>query len=239
MYSFPFNLRNSAAVQRESGPSIYSLKSTTTPRMMFMYWYHRKTSHKLNGWRLLEFLNSAVRIQPVCSIVSYLQCWNAFHSASQLSAYLSQSGLVNALPQSIPKSYSSALYKQRVEMLMVSLLQDQLLLHFVQGWIICFFKEWGDQSLKEFTPNNFYSPSCGSKPVGVSFLCWTQNKIFWRTKQLLVTTDSRERNTMEVNGVIASIFQNRNSYRFGKTWGWVNDDNIFILGWAIPLNTSV
>ncbi len=118
-----------------------------------------------------------------------------------------RAGWFNALPQSIPKSYSSALYKQRVEMLMVSLLQDQLLLHFVQGWIICFFKEWGDQSLKEFTPNYFYSP-CGSKPVGVSFLCWTQNKIFWRTKQLLVTTDSRERNAMEVNGVIASIFQN-------------------------------
>ncbi len=34
-----------------------------------------------------------------------------------------------------------------------------------------------------------------SKPVWVSFLCWTQNKIFWRTKQLLVPIDfSREIN---------------------------------------------
>ncbi len=34
-----------------------------------------------------------------------------------------------------------------------------------------------------------YSPSCCSKPVWVSFFCWTQNMIFWRmlvTKQLMV-----------------------------------------------------
>ncbi len=53
-------------------------------------------------------------------------------------------------------------------MLMVSLLQDQLLLHFVQGWIISFFKEWGDQSLKDQLlnffdpPKKFDLPSCGS-----------------------------------------------------------------------------
>ncbi len=26
------------------------------------------------------------------------------------------------------------------------------------------------------------------------------------------------------------------SYRFGNTWGWVNDDRIFLLGWTIPLS---
>ncbi len=30
-----------------------------------------------------------------------------------------------------------------------------------------------------------------------------------------------------------------NSYRFGSTWGRVNDDSIFILEWTIPLSTSV
>ncbi len=26
------------------------------------------------------------------------------------------------------------------------------------------------------------------------------------------------------------------SYRSGDTWGWVNDDRIFIFGWTVPLN---
>ncbi len=30
--------------------------------------------------------------------------------------------------------------------------------------------------------------------------------------------------------------EQRHSYRFGTTWGWVNDDRIFIFGWTIPLN---
>ncbi len=29
--------------------------------------------------------------------------------------------------------------------------------------------------------------------------------------------------------------EQRNSYSFGTTWGWVNDDRIFIFGWTIPL----
>ncbi len=29
--------------------------------------------------------------------------------------------------------------------------------------------------------------------------------------------------------------EQRHSYRFGTTWGWVNDDTIFIFGWTIPL----
>ncbi len=30
--------------------------------------------------------------------------------------------------------------------------------------------------------------------------------------------------------------EQRHSYRFGTTWGWVNDDRILIFGWTIPLN---
>ncbi len=29
--------------------------------------------------------------------------------------------------------------------------------------------------------------------------------------------------------------EQRHSYRFGTTWGWVKDDSIFIFGWTIPL----
>ncbi len=55
--------------------------------------------------------------------------------------------------------------------------------------------------------------------------------------------------TMEVNGApkqpgykLSSKYlplclaEHRNSYRFGTTWGWVNDDKFFIFGWTIPLN---
>ncbi len=57
--------------------------------------------------------------------------------------------------------------------------------------------------------------------------------------------------TMEVNGAtkqpgykLSSKYlplcsaEQRNSYRFGTTWGWVNDDRIFIFGWTIPLRSS-
>ncbi len=33
--------------------------------------------------------------------------------------------------------------------------------------------------------------------------------------------------------------EQRNSYRIGTTWGWVNDDRIFIFGWTIPLSLLV
>ncbi len=53
--------------------------------------------------------------------------------------------------------------------------------------------------------------------------------------------------TMEVNGApkqpdykLSSKYlplcsEQTHSYRFGSTWGWVNDDRIFIFGWTIPL----
>ncbi len=53
--------------------------------------------------------------------------------------------------------------------------------------------------------------------------------------------------TMEINGALKQASyklsskylslcsaEQRNSYRFGTTWGWVND-RIFIFGWTIPL----
>ncbi len=33
------------------------------------------------------------------------------------------------------------------------------------------------------------------------------------------------------------LYWRNKSYRFGLTWGWVNDDRIYIFGWTIPLST--
>ncbi len=83
--------------------------------------------------------------------------------------------------------------------------------------------------------------------------CRTQRKIFWRkfvTRLFWGTIDlhSREKNTMEINGAPELLCfphsseylplcsaEQRHSYRFGTTWGWVNDDRIFIFGWTVPL----
>ncbi len=57
---------------------------------------------------------------------------------------------------------------------------------------------------------------------------------------------------MEVNGApellcfphsseylpLCSVEQ-RHVYRFGTTWGWVYEDNIFVFGWTIPLKTGI
>ncbi len=69
--------------------------------------------------------------------------------------------------------------------------------------------------------------------------------LFWGT----IDFHSRRKNTMEVNGAPELLCfphsseylplcsaEQRNSYRFGTTWGWVNDDRIFIFGWTIPLS---
>ncbi len=84
--------------------------------------------------------------------------------------------------------------------------------------------------------------------------CRTQREIFWRkfvTRLFWGTIDfhSRKKNTMEVNGAPELLCfprsseylplcsaEQRNSYRLGTTWGWVNDDRIFIFGWTIPLS---
>ncbi len=91
----------------------------------------------------------------------------------------------------------------------------------------------------------------------MSLFCWTQRKIFWRmweTEQFWGTIDfhSIYFPSIEVNGApkqpgykLSSKYfplcsaEQRHSYRFGITWGWVNDDRIFIFGWTIPLMPSL
>ncbi len=78
--------------------------------------------------------------------------------------------------------------------------------------------------------------------------CWTQRKIFWRmreTEQFWIIVIFSP--TMEVNGApkqpdykltskyLPLCSEQRHSYRFGSTWGWVNDDRIFIFGCTVPL----
>ncbi len=110
-----------------------------------------------------------------------------------------------------------------------------------------------DSSPKNENSVIIYSSSSSSKPAWISLFCWTQRKIFWRkfiTRLLWWTIDfhSRKKHTMEVNGapellcfphsseyLPLSSAEQRHSYRFGTTWGWVNDDRIFIFGWTIPL----
>ncbi len=60
----------------------------------------------------------------------------------------------------------------------------------------------------------------------------------------MVATDlhSIEKSTLEVHGFCQHGYPRSlkylplcwNAHRFGTTWGWVNDDRIFIFGWAIP-----
>ncbi len=76
----------------------------------------------------------------------------------------------------------------------------------------------------------------------------------WETEQFWGTIDFHSIffPTMEVNGApkqpgykLSSKYlplcsaEQRHSYRFGTTWGRVNDGRIFIFGWTIPLNNSV
>ncbi len=111
-----------------------------------------------------------------------------------------------------------------------------------------------DSSPKNENAVIIYSSSSSSKPVWISLFCQTQRKIFWRkfvTRLFWGTIDfhSRKTNTMQVNGAPELLCfphsseylplcsaEQRHSYRFGTTWGWVNDDRIFIFGWTIPLN---
>ncbi len=97
------------------------------------------------------------------------------------------------------------------------------------------------------------TPSSSSKPVWMCLFCWTQRKVFWRkfvTRLFWGTIDfhSRKKNTMEVNGAPELLCfphsseylplcsaEQTHSYRFGTTWGRVNDDRIYIFGWTIPL----
>ncbi len=88
-----------------------------------------------------------------------------------------------------------------------------------------------------------YSPSCCSKTLLIIFVHWTQ-------KKLLVTFDFHgiSFHTVAVN-VYQQLFsyqhsskylllcstEERKLYKFGTTWGWVNDNRSVILGCTIPL----
>ncbi len=94
-----------------------------------------------------------------------------------------------------------------------------------------------------------YPPSYHSKPVWVSFLCWTQKKIFWRMlviKQLssivflsLLWKSMGTKNCLVLQNIFFCVQHKRNLYRFVMTWGWVNYDTIFILGRTVPLSYEV
>jgi len=90
-----------------------------------------------------------------------------------------------------------------------------------------------------------------SEPL-VGFLSWFGSGINGFTSSLFCT--KKDKRNLVKNMIIerppAHIFkglvhpkcylplcstEERNSYRFGTTWGWVNDDRIFIFGWTIPL----
>ncbi len=92
-----------------------------------------------------------------------------------------------------------------------------------------------------------YSNSC---MFGTVFPLLNTKKIFWRmlaTKQLTVAIDFHRKVKYYVNGY-RQLFgcqhpskylplcstEERNSYRFGTTSGWVND-RIFIFGWSFSL----
>ncbi len=90
---------------------------------------------------------------------------------------------------------------------------------------------------------------CSSKPVWMCLFCWTQMKIFWRISAVLDHSICFP--TMEVNGPrkqpdykLSSEYlplcsaEQTHSHRSGTTWGWVNDDWIFIFGWTVPLITN-
>ncbi len=87
---------------------------------------------------------------------------------------------------------------------------------------------------------NLYEFLCSAEHKGRYF----EERLFWGTIDFHCT----KKNTMEVNGAPELLCfphsskylplcsaEQRNSYRFGTTWGWVNDDIIFIFGWTIPL----
>ncbi len=88
-----------------------------------------------------------------------------------------------------------------------------------------------------------YSSSSRSKPVWMC-LFWTQRKIFWRMRE----TEQYFSPTIEVNGVpkqpdykLSSKYlplcsEQTHSYRFGSTWGWINDDRIYIFGCTVSLS---
>ncbi len=97
-------------------------------------------------------------------------------------------------------------------------------------------------------PNVFYSviiysPS-SSKPVWISLFCWTQRKIFWRMWEIELFWGTIDFAPKEPAYKLSSKYlsvcsaEQRHSYRFGTTWGWVNHDRNVIFGWTLFNHTS-
>ncbi len=69
--------------------------------------------------------------------------------------------------------------------------------------------------------------SFGIYPVWLYFFCGTQMKIYWRVLfSIMVAVKLQKKHSTE----------ERKSYGFWTTWGWVNDDRILIsfVWWANP-----
>ncbi len=69
--------------------------------------------------------------------------------------------------------------------------------------------------------------------------CWTQRKIFWRmreTEQFWIIGASKQPDYKLSSKYLPLCSEQTHSYRFGSTWGRVNDDRIFIFGWTVSLN---
>ncbi len=87
-----------------------------------------------------------------------------------------------------------------------------------------------------------YSSSSRSKPVWMC-LFWTQRKIFWRKFVIRLFWDTIDFNSRRKillcfphsSEYLPLCSEQTHSYRFGSTWGWVND-RIFIFGCTVPLN---
>ncbi len=87
-----------------------------------------------------------------------------------------------------------------------------------------------------------YWSSSRSKPVWMC-LFWTQRKIFWRKFVIRLfwdTIDFHSRRKILLCFPHSSEYlplcsEQTHSYRFGSTWGWVND-RIIIFGCTVPLS---
>ncbi len=96
--------------------------------------------------------------------------------------------------------------------------------------------------------SSIYSPSSSSKPVWC--LCSAEHKGRYSeecgkqsSSGAPLTSIVFFFSTMEVTNFLQNIFlsvrQNKEIHTgFGTTWGWVNDDRIFIFGWTIPLSAT-
>ncbi len=77
--------------------------------------------------------------------------------------------------------------------------------------------------------------------TNLCLFCPTQRKIFWRRLFLGTIDFHSSKKTILLCFPHSSIYlpfcsEQTHSYRFGSTWGWVNDDRVFIFGCTVSLN---